>query len=160
MSEFFTNISNPGWWLGVVFVGLLLNIASSYLKPFIDNQLAKFSEKKRNALAARHELEEKLVDKLSNSVDDRKLLKLEIIDLRVQGVMHIVLSLVFMTMYLASRSLLVVAGKGLTFGSFFQIFLLFSSALICSVGLLPLLKIPDMEHLLKKANNQANHTVD
>jgi hypothetical protein len=37
------NLISIEWWLGVVIVGILLNILSAYLKPLIDRAFAKVS---------------------------------------------------------------------------------------------------------------------
>ena len=43
MDEFSKNLSSLSWWLGVVVVGLLLNIASAYLKAPLDRILSAMS---------------------------------------------------------------------------------------------------------------------
>lgn len=63
MDEFYQNLSSLGWWLGVVAVGLVLNIVSAYLKTPFDrlfsaassrwsrrSELARTEEAKRIAL--------------------------------------------------------------------------------------------------------------
>jgi hypothetical protein len=37
MKDFFFNLKSPGWWLGVVVISFLINLASAYAKPFIDH---------------------------------------------------------------------------------------------------------------------------
>ena len=41
MEEMFKNIASPAWWMGVVIVGILINLAAAYLKPRLD-QAASF----------------------------------------------------------------------------------------------------------------------
>jgi hypothetical protein len=48
MNEFANNLTSFSWWLGVVVVGLLINLASAYLKSPIDNLGSKFSTSWRN----------------------------------------------------------------------------------------------------------------
>lgn len=48
MKELIDNISSWTWWFSVVFVGLLINLSSAYLKPRIDTFLAKYSAGRRN----------------------------------------------------------------------------------------------------------------
>ena len=36
MTGFFDNLSSPTWWVGVVIVGILINLVSAYLKPRLD----------------------------------------------------------------------------------------------------------------------------
>lgn len=39
MEEFIKSLSSPSWWIGVVIVGIVINIASAYLKNPIDKVL-------------------------------------------------------------------------------------------------------------------------
>lgn len=39
MSDFWSQIKSPSWWLGVVIVGLLINLISAYVKPPLDKGL-------------------------------------------------------------------------------------------------------------------------
>ncbi len=45
MSQLFNNFTSIGWWIGVVIVGLIINIVSTYLKPKIDVFLSSVSSK-------------------------------------------------------------------------------------------------------------------
>lgn len=36
MEELYKSISTPGWWIGVVFVGIVINLISTYLKVSIE----------------------------------------------------------------------------------------------------------------------------
>jgi flagellar biosynthesis protein FliP len=58
MNDFFLNLKSPGWWLGVVVVSFLINLASAYAKPFIDRCMAQISDRRRKKLEiAKNELE-------------------------------------------------------------------------------------------------------
>ena len=58
MNDFFLNLKSPGWWLGVVIVSFLINLASAYAKPFIDRCMAQISDRRRKKLEiAKNELE-------------------------------------------------------------------------------------------------------
>jgi hypothetical protein len=50
MDDFFHNLASPGWWLGVVVVSFLINLAAGYAKPFIDRSLARFSDRRLRKL--------------------------------------------------------------------------------------------------------------
>ncbi|PYL72361.1 MAG: hypothetical protein DMF26_16830 [Verrucomicrobia bacterium] len=50
MKDFFFNLKSPGWWLGVVVVSFLINLASAYAKPFIDRCMARVSDRRREKL--------------------------------------------------------------------------------------------------------------
>jgi hypothetical protein len=58
MKDFFLNLKSPGWWLGVVVVSFLINLASAYAKPFIDRYMAQISDRRRKKLEiAKNDLE-------------------------------------------------------------------------------------------------------
>lgn len=44
MQKFLTDISSIYWWIGVVLVGIVINLFSSYLKNKIDSFMGKISE--------------------------------------------------------------------------------------------------------------------
>ena len=50
MNEFLQNIGSPSWWVGVVVVSFIINLASAYSKPLIDRTLAGLSESRRRKL--------------------------------------------------------------------------------------------------------------
>lgn len=47
MTKLTEYLSDPGWWLGVVVVGLIINVASVYLIRRLDAQLSRISERWR-----------------------------------------------------------------------------------------------------------------
>lgn len=40
--DFLKELAKPSWWIGVVVVGFLINLASAYAKPLIDKTLGEF----------------------------------------------------------------------------------------------------------------------
>jgi hypothetical protein len=50
MKDFFFDLKSPGWWLSVVVVSFLINLASAYAKPFIDRCMAHVSGRRRKKL--------------------------------------------------------------------------------------------------------------
>jgi hypothetical protein len=40
MEEMFKAITSPAWWGGVAIVGILINLASAYLKPWLDQAMS------------------------------------------------------------------------------------------------------------------------
>jgi hypothetical protein len=44
MKDFFSSLSSPSWWVGVVIVGILINLISAYLKPRLDRWLSGSSK--------------------------------------------------------------------------------------------------------------------
>jgi hypothetical protein len=45
MADFINNLTSISWWIGVVIVGILLNLAAMYLKSPIDKWLSSISTK-------------------------------------------------------------------------------------------------------------------
>ena len=43
MNEFWRNLESSSWWIGVVVVGILINILAAYLKPWIDSLMSRVS---------------------------------------------------------------------------------------------------------------------
>ncbi|WP_129125907.1 hypothetical protein [Geomonas oryzae] len=50
MQDFLKNITSTSWWVGVVIVGIVINLVSSYLKPYLDEQMSKMSASKKALL--------------------------------------------------------------------------------------------------------------
>ena len=48
MEDILNNISSISWWFGVIFVGVLVSLGASYLKPHIDSWLANYSKSRKN----------------------------------------------------------------------------------------------------------------
>ena len=55
MREFVTNVYSPSWWIGVVLVSFLINLASAYAKPSLDRLWARYSERRRSQLEQNRE---------------------------------------------------------------------------------------------------------
>jgi len=60
-------ISSPTWWIGVVFVGIILNILSAYLKPCIDKYLGQLSNKWKKRI----ELQQQRIIETQEELKDR-----------------------------------------------------------------------------------------
>ena len=66
MREFVTNVCSPSWWIGVVLVSFLINLASSYAKPSLDRLWARYSARRRSQLEQnREKLDRQLADIMS-----------------------------------------------------------------------------------------------
>jgi hypothetical protein len=66
MSKLLDTIESPEWWISVVVVGLIINLASAYLKPWIDRTTVRFSEKRRQKRDQQNKEFELLVESLIN----------------------------------------------------------------------------------------------
>ena len=69
---FFKYVSSLSWWFGVVFVGVLVSLGASYLKPRIDKWIAKFSETRRK----KNEIEAEQWQKEVNEIREDESLKI------------------------------------------------------------------------------------
>ena len=47
MDEFLKNVVSMSWWVGVVFVSIVLNLFSAYIKPLFDGIFSSFSKRWR-----------------------------------------------------------------------------------------------------------------
>jgi quinol-cytochrome oxidoreductase complex cytochrome b subunit len=69
IERFALDLTSPYWWMTVVIVGLVINIASSYFKPFLDRQFSRFSERRRERTRVEYkqvEIEAGLLNKNSS----------------------------------------------------------------------------------------------
>ena len=55
MDEILRSISSPSWWLGVVVVSFIINLASAYAKPLLDRILVRISSHRRHKLESAHQ---------------------------------------------------------------------------------------------------------
>jgi len=73
INRFANDISSWYWWMSVVFVGLAINLASSYVKPIMDRKFESRSKKRR---IAREEKDHKFDEKTTEISSDPILLVL------------------------------------------------------------------------------------
>lgn len=52
MNEILRNFRDPSWWLTVVICGVIINLASAYLKPYLDRFPETLSTKLRRSVAS------------------------------------------------------------------------------------------------------------
>lgn len=90
MEKFIQDISTVYWWLGVVLVGIVINLMSGYLKKFIEKYINKFSDSRLKAKQNYSESFHKKVEILSRSESLKILYSNSETNLRVR-------SLVFLT---------------------------------------------------------------
>ena len=64
MSEFWLQIQTPSWWVGVVIVGILINLISDYAKPQLDKYMSRtfiwWSLRSEQRRSARNKIIEKI----------------------------------------------------------------------------------------------------
>lgn len=83
MERFLANITSTSWWVGVVLVGIIINIISSYLKPFLDGNISKLSASKKNKLDKERKQHDIFVAKLI--ADDQFYTRAAFRDLRIRN---------------------------------------------------------------------------
>ena len=64
MREFLNNLSSLSWWLGVVVVGVVINILSPYISKGLEKVLIKTSARYRKRIAERSEKRRKRITEL------------------------------------------------------------------------------------------------
>lgn len=69
MDELAHNLASPTWWVGVVIVGLLINLASAYLKPGLDYLMSSVRMHRRTKAQERYAAYEIEVSELSRDVE-------------------------------------------------------------------------------------------
>ena len=78
MQEFILNLKSIDWWLSVVLFGILINISSSYIKPFIDKQISRLLENRKRSTQERNQHIENKVKQLIEDKSRTELIRLEI----------------------------------------------------------------------------------
>ncbi|EGR0027702.1 MULTISPECIES: hypothetical protein [Vibrio harveyi group] len=97
-NSFFTNLSSLDWWIGVVVVGLVINILSAYLKPALDSFLSNLSYKwvSRNKRSA--DQRKKWIKELQDNEHEQVLCYLEFINQKIWSIMYLMVAFVFFWM--------------------------------------------------------------
>ncbi|OZY84384.1 hypothetical protein CBP51_14330 [Cellvibrio mixtus] len=67
MDEFVKGLSSPSWWVGVVIVGILINLISSLLIKFFGFLLKQTSEKWRNKEQIKNTERQKTIEKIKSN---------------------------------------------------------------------------------------------
>jgi hypothetical protein len=89
--EFTEDVSSWWWWISVVVLSLLLNLASSYLKPLIDRRWARWSEARQRDLEERSARFQEAVQRLADDPQEQILLAIAMLQNRVRSVLYWVL---------------------------------------------------------------------
>lgn len=70
MSDFLNNLTSISWWIGVVIVGILLNLAANYLKSPTDKLVSSISTKyQTRSKAKKAEREAKIKELVGNKYE-------------------------------------------------------------------------------------------
>ena len=66
MHQLLDDLAKPSWWVTVLLAGLLVNLLAAYVKPYLDNLLGRWSNRRREANATRQRVFEDQVAKVAN----------------------------------------------------------------------------------------------
>jgi len=86
MNQLITDIYSPSWWIGVVVVSFVINIASAYAKPLLDRLLARFSDRRRIKLEQSHQKLRRAAELVLSIPDGVVLLSLQEVKLALAAV--------------------------------------------------------------------------
>ncbi|ELP2650140.1 hypothetical protein R1U54_000196 [Vibrio fluvialis] len=90
MDEFLKDASSMNWWIGVVFVGVVINIVSGYIKKGLENNLSKISGYWKGKKDQRAEIERCKISLLRNNSELRILYALRESRYRIRSFFFIV----------------------------------------------------------------------
>jgi hypothetical protein len=85
MDEVLKNLSSVSWWVGVVLVGLAINLIAAYLKPRLDGTLSSVSKRWATKSAVRRGEREARIRALIASEHEQLLNRTEELRLRVRS---------------------------------------------------------------------------
>ncbi len=97
MDRVFEEISNPVFWFSVVIVGLLVNVASSYLLKLLDAQVSKVSKTRSEKQAKRQQVELMLVEELRTDHQKQINMQFRIIEDHFRAVWFMLLAVALST---------------------------------------------------------------
>jgi len=102
MEKFLQDILSGYWWISVVVVGVLINLASAYLKPFLEDRLARVSGYWRNKREAEIQLFNRQVSLLKANADLRSVYVLRENRYQLQSITSLIFSLLSFLLLIAS----------------------------------------------------------
>lgn len=95
MGDLAHELTNPTWWLSVVVAGILVNLASSYLKSRLDKSVSATSGWWRRRSERRQKLWAEYVAHLAANVEARTQARHLEIRLRLQAIMSFLFAIAF-----------------------------------------------------------------
>lgn len=99
MDEFAKSLTSLSWWLGVVLVGILLNVLSAYLKPAVDNLFSKVSSWWRNRSEEARGARTQFVAELRSDRHKQILMLAEENRKRLRSIGYLICSLILLVLY-------------------------------------------------------------
>ncbi len=96
MEELINELTSIRFWIAVVFVGIIINLVSSYIKPLVDRSIGAISETYQSRLEARRNDERILFNSLIESAELRSIYRQQAIFERTRSVWFACLGMGFL----------------------------------------------------------------
>lgn len=93
MDKIIENFSSLQWWIGVVIVGIVINLFSSYFKKGIDDFFSFISNKWKNRSKIKKEKHEMEIQYLIQNPNELSFLGIKELRLRIRSATNIILAL-------------------------------------------------------------------
>ncbi len=100
MKQVLKDISSLYWWIGVVLVGIAINVASHYLQEALDTQLSSVSSWWRERSEAQRAQRLKELEKLCDNPHEQILLAFSEMQTRFQSIVSLTFPLLFLALRL------------------------------------------------------------
>ena len=159
MDEFSKSISSLSWWLGVVVVGILLNIISAYLKSPLDRLFSGVSGWWRTRSDVERSKRAAAIAKLSGNFEEQIVLAHTETRHRLRGTLFALVTVFMLVLYLSVKLSLVGATiKGGETHDFLWVQKLFywGSMLIASFSVVEITRANSCESLLKEVRGEVS----
>jgi hypothetical protein len=88
MDRIWQDIQNPGWWLSIFVVSILVNVVAAYAKTGTDKLLARNSEKRRRKLATATEQLASYINDLSSDTHSQTLIAIRSLHAALRGLLY------------------------------------------------------------------------
>jgi hypothetical protein len=98
MEEFSRSLNSLSWWIGVVVVGIILNLLSAYLKGPLDKLMSFFSSKWRDRNDESRRNSQLYISELIQSSEARAICWQREVRRRLQSLAMLIVSLIFLAL--------------------------------------------------------------
>jgi hypothetical protein len=105
MQEVWNAFSSPSWWVLAVFVSLLVNLGSAYLKAPIDSLLSSLFKAWRERTTLARIRHQQHIERLSKSKDLQYLHSLDALRLRAKSTWWLIVLAILTVLYVADLNL-------------------------------------------------------
>jgi hypothetical protein len=98
MNNTWFDISSLGWWIGVVLVGLAINLASAYLRSPFDSLLSAISKRWSTRTEVQRKMRAERIAILRASKEEQAFALLEALHIRVRSLLMILIGWIVLAM--------------------------------------------------------------